>query len=195
VDIANLAADNRDKICALDLAGDEARFPGATHADAFTLARKAGLRCTVHAGEAAGAESVREALELLGANRIGHGVRADESSEVVEILHRRGIPLEMCPCSNVQTRAVASLSNHPIDRLLRSGVRVTVSTDARTVSDTTVTSEFEHLAKAFAWGPQQFWICQRHAAAAAFTSAEIRAELLHKLTSFQSLESAGAGQN
>jgi adenosine deaminase len=195
LEIAKLAADNRDKICALDLAGDEARFPGAMHADAFRLAHKAGLRCTVHAGEASGAESVREALELLGAERVGHGARAEESSEIVSFLQRRGIPLEMCPCSNVQTRAVASLTSHPIDRLFRRGVRVTVSTDARTVSDTTVTSEFEHLAKVFGWGPREFWICQRHAAEAAFTSAEIRAELLHELTSFQAVGSAGAVQN
>src|SRR5579862_3463895 len=84
LEIAKLAANNRDKVSALDLAGDEARYIGAPHAAAFDLAKHEGLRRTVHAGEAAGDESIREALELLGAERIGHGVRITESTELQE---------------------------------------------------------------------------------------------------------------
>ena len=174
MEIARLALANRDKVCGLDLAGDEARFSGAAHAEAFALAKREGLRRTVHAGEAAGAESIREALDLLGAERIGHGVRIEESPEVEEIARTAAVTLEMCPLSNVQTRAATSLTNHPIERLLRKGLRVTVSTDARTVSATSVSAEFDRLAKTFRWGPDEFWRCQHYAADAAFVSPQAR---------------------
>jgi adenosine deaminase len=169
-------------VCALDLAGDEARFSGAAHAEAFALARAEGLRRTVHAGEAAGAESIAEALVVLGAERIGHGVRIEESSEVEQTVKETGVTLEMCPLSNVQTRAATSLASHPIDRLLRRGLRVTVSTDARTVSPTTVSAEFDRLASTFGWSEPEFWRCQRYAVEAAFVSQQMRAELASKLS-------------
>jgi adenosine deaminase len=181
VEIAKLALANRDKVCALDLAGDEARFSGAAHAEAFALARAEGLRRTVHAGEAAGAESIREALDVLGAERIGHGVRIEESAEVEEAVKNATVTLEMCPLSNVQTRATSSLAKHPIDRLLRNGVRVTVSTDARTVSRTTVSAEFDRLAQTFGWGADEFSRCQHYAADAAFVSPQERLALAKKL--------------
>ncbi len=180
--IARLAIANANVVCGLDLAGDEARYPGAPHRAAFDLARSTGLRRTVHAGEASGAESVREAIELLGAERIGHGVRIEESPELVEYVREREITLEMCPLSNYQTRAVLSLARHPIDGLLRKNVRVTVSTDARTVSQTTVTSEFERLEKLFGWGLDEFSRCQKNAANGAFISSTERSALLARLT-------------
>jgi adenosine deaminase len=180
--IAKLAVNNRDKVCALDLAGDEARHIGAPHAEAFALAKREGLRRTVHAGEAAGAESIREAIDLLGAERIGHGVRIDESSELRERAKAARLPLEMCPLSNVQTRAANSLTEHPIDRLFRKGLHVTVNTDCRTVSLTTLTKEFERLENAFHWGAEEFHRCQLNSAEAAFVSDEVRADLLSRLT-------------
>jgi adenosine deaminase len=179
--VAKLAINNRDKVCALDLAGDEARFGGAAHAAAFQLARDAGLPRTVHAGEAAGAESAVEALDLLHAQRIGHGVRVDSDPQLVTRIRGEAIPLEMCPISNVKTRAVASVKAHPIDRLLRSGVRVTVSTDGRTVCGNTITSEFEQLARDWGWGMSEFWTCQKNAAEAAFVSSDLRRELLARV--------------
>jgi adenosine deaminase len=166
--VARLAADNRDKVCALDLAGDEARYGGVPHRPAFDLAQEAGLRRTVHAGEAAGGRSVWEALQSLAAERIGHGVRVEEESGLLEEIRRRGVALEMCPRSNVQTRAVPGFHRHPIHRLLKQGVKVTVSTDGRTLSDSTVSGEFQRLAQQFGWGRQEFWQCQVHAAQAAF---------------------------
>jgi adenosine deaminase len=186
LEIAKLALANRDKVCALDLAGDEARYSGQPHVAGFALARKEGLRRTVHAGEAAGADSVREALELLGAERIGHGVRVTESREVEQTVRRSAIALEMCPLSNVQTRAAVSLAEHPIDGLLRRGLRVTVSTDARTVSDTSVSAEFGRLAQTFGWGLAEFWQCQQHAADAAFASPAVRAQLTERLAAARS---------
>jgi adenosine deaminase len=181
LEIAKLAVNNRDKVCALDLAGDEARYIGAPHAEAFALAKREGLRRTVHAGEAAGAESIREAIDLLGAERIGHGVRVDESSELQERAKAARLPLEMCPLSNVQTRAANSLPEHPIDRLFRKGLHVTVNTDCRTVSLTTLTKEFERLENTFHWGVGEFHQCQRNSAEAAFVSDEVRAGLLRRL--------------
>jgi adenosine deaminase len=179
--IATFAADNPGKVCALDLAGDEARYDGHAHTEAFQLAREAGLRRTVHAGEAANANSVWQALTALSAERIGHGPRAVEQPTLVDELKSRSIALEMCPRSNVQTRAVSSLDRHPINGLLKQGVKVTVSTDCRTVSNTTVTSEFELLMSQFGWGLNEFWQCQLNAAEAAFVSDELRSELLSRL--------------
>jgi adenosine deaminase len=180
--IAELAIANRDRVCALDLAGDEARFPGAPHAPAFERVRAAGLHRTIHAGEAAGSESVREALDVLAAERIGHGVRIEEDPALVDEVRRRAIALEMCPTSNVQTRAVGSLEAHPIDRLRQRGLRVTVSTDGRTVSATSVTEEFRRLAAHKAWTAAEFWLCQRNAAEAAFVSPPLREDLLRRLS-------------
>ncbi len=194
LEVAELAADNRDKVCALDLAGDELRYLGAPHAPAFRLAEEAGLHRTVHAGEAAGSASVWEALTELAAERIGHGCRSEQDPALLEHLRARQIALEMCPLSNVQTRAVHSFPVHPVDRLLRQGLRVTVSTDGRTVSETSVTAEFERLRRNFGWGAREFFRCQRNAAAAAFVSHEIRRELLEKIRAAElaTTEAAGA---
>jgi adenosine deaminase len=181
--VARLAANNMDKVCALDLAGDELRFGAANHRAAFGLAEQAGLHRTVHAGEAAGEASVREALDLLHAERLGHGVRVEEPPQLLQELRQRGTPLEMCPRSNVQTRAVASLAEHPGPRLLRQGLRVTLSTDARTTSDSSVTQEFEAMQRFHGWGLAEFWTCQRNAAEAAFVNESIRSELRASLTS------------
>jgi adenosine deaminase len=182
LEIAKLAVNNRDKVCALDLAGDEARYIGAPHAEAFALAKREGLRRTVHAGEAAGAESIREAIDLLGAERIGHGVRITESAELQVQAKAARLPLEMCPLSNVQTRATNSLPEHPIDRLFRKGLHVTVNTDCRTVSYTTLTREFERLQSTFRWGPAEFHQCQLNSAEAAFVTDEARADLMRRLS-------------
>jgi len=180
--VARLASENADKVCALDLAGDEGGHPdAAAHAAAFRLARDAGLHRTAHAGENAGAASVRQALDLLGAERIGHGVRVEEDPRLVDRVAAEQIALDMCPRSNIQTRAVPSLEAHPIDRLLRRGVNVTVSTDGRTTSDTSVTAEFDRLAAKFGWGRSEFSMCQRNAARAAFAPASVREALLARL--------------
>jgi adenosine deaminase len=180
--VARLAAANTGIVCALDLAGDEKGFPAAApHAPAFRLARDAGLRLTAHAGENAGAGSVREVLELLGAERIGHGVRIEEDPALVEDVRRRRVALDMCPRSNVQTRAVQSLASHPAERLLRRGLRVTISTDGRTTSGTTLTEEFDRLRSQFGWGLAEFTACQRNAVEAAFVAPPARDALLARL--------------
>lgn len=174
----------RDETCVvgLDLAGDEARYLGAPHRTAFDLALDAGLPRTVHAGEAAGPDSVREALDVLGAMRIGHGVRAAHDPELLERIRRERIVLEMCPTSNIQTRAVDTLEAHAIDVCYDAGVRVTVSTDARTISDTSVTDEYMKLADMFEWGQQHLRATTQYALDAGFMEAGARKYLLQKVS-------------
>jgi adenosine deaminase len=181
LDVVKLALANRDKVCAVDLAGDEARYSGLTHAPAFKLASNAGLHVTIHAGEAAGPTSVREAFDNLFAERIGHGVRIEHDARLVEDVRARAIPLEMCPKSNVQTRAASSLATHPVSRLLRDGVRVTVNTDCRTTSDTSISAEFDLLQRVHGWDLPEFWQCQRNAAEAVFAPESTRADLLRRI--------------
>jgi len=180
-EIAKLAADNQDQVCGLDLAGDEFRFPGNPHVDAFRLAERAGLRRTVHAGEAAGSDRIQEAIDVLHAERIGHGVRVVENPRLMSLLKDKAIALEVCPQSNVQTRAVDSLKAHPIDNLLKRGLRVTVNTDGRTLSATSCTQEFQNLFRHKGWTLDEFWQCQHHAVSAAFVSSDIRRSLEARL--------------
>lgn len=165
------------KVVGLDLAADEAEHSGFPHRTAFRLARGVGLPRTVHAGEAAGAESIREAIEELGAQRLGHGVHLKEDPSLFAPLRARHIALEMCPTSNVQTRAVNSLAEHPIDLYLRLGLPVTVNTDGRTTSNTTLTQEYGKLVKQFGWGLSQIQHTVLTAAKSAFTSEEEKQEL------------------
>jgi adenosine deaminase len=142
-EIADLAvAHLRDGVVGLDLTGDEIGYSADRFADVFRRARQQGLNVTVHAGEAGGADNVRQAIEQLGAQRIGHGIRAIENSQVVHLIQERGIVLEVCPTSNLQTGAVRQFGQHPLMDLLALGLPVTINTDDPSVSDTTLTDEY-----------------------------------------------------
>ncbi|MGO4544044.1 adenosine deaminase [Paenibacillus sp. 2TAB23] len=132
-------------VVAVDLAGDEASFPAELFLQLFADARQLGLPVTIHAGEAAGAENVKVAVTGLGALRIGHGVRMLEDPSVVALVKERQIPLEMCPLSNMQTKAVTGWAAYPLRQYLEQGIVVTVNTDNMTVSDTTLQKEYERL--------------------------------------------------
>ena len=134
-------------VVAIDLAGSESLYPTHKFAEEFALVREAGIPLIVHAGEAAGAESVRAAVEA-GAVRIGHGVRSLEDPEVVQLLVERKVMLELCPTSNLQTGIFPSYEAYPIRKLMDAGVRVCVNTDNMTVSDTTLAKEWQHLIEA-----------------------------------------------
>ena len=134
-------------VVGFDLAGDEARYPASPHRAAFDAARAAGLHLTCHAGEAGEPSSVEEALDL-GVERIAHGVIGARDPRIVERLRREGIVLDMCPTANWKCKAVQALSEHPLPRLVRAGVPCTISTDSRTVADTTLTHEFELMSEA-----------------------------------------------
>jgi adenosine deaminase len=134
-------------VVGFDLAGPEAAWPAPPHAIAFVAARDAGLALTAHAGEVAGAHRVREVLDL-GVRRVAHGVTAIEDSALLDLLRARDITLDLCPTSNVQAGVVASLDAHPLAALHRAGVSVTISTDDRTVTSTSLSAELAQTADA-----------------------------------------------
>jgi len=131
-----------DGVVGFDLTGQAEKYPAGPFTRLFKMARAAGLNITVHAGEATGPETVAEAITALGAQRIGHGIRAVEDSLVCQMLRKEGITLEVCPTSNIQTGAVMSFWRHPLRDLYHMGVPVTVNTDNTSVSDTTLTDEY-----------------------------------------------------
>jgi adenosine deaminase len=136
----SVAYKNRGVI-GFDLAGAEASFPAKDHKDAFQLILKNNVNCTAHAGEAFGPESISQAIHYLGAHRIGHGTRLREDGDLLNYVNDHRIPLEVCPTSNVQTGAVSSLDAHPLKFYFDYGLRVTINTDNRLITDTTVTKE------------------------------------------------------
>jgi adenosine deaminase len=141
--IAGIAMDRHEAgVVGIDLAGDERNFPARPYAPVFRAAKAAGLGVTIHAGEGAGAESVREAIEVLGADRLGHGIRAIENSQVARAVRERGVVLEVCLTSNLQTGVVHSLMQHPLRDLLFLQLQVTLNTDDPSVSDTTLSDEY-----------------------------------------------------
>lgn len=120
---------HRERLVGFDLADEESRWPPDMFVEALAPLREAGLPLTAHYGEAAGPEYPRQAIEALGVRRLGHGVSVAQDPEVVRLAVERDVTLEMCPTSNVRTRAVAGIREHPLPALLRKGVRVTVNTD------------------------------------------------------------------
>lgn len=154
-------------VVAADLAGAEGLYPTRDFGEEFALARRLGVPFTIHAGEADGPESIWKALEF-GAVRIGHGVRAVEDEALMRELAQRGIPLEMCPTSNLQTRAVKSLTDYPLRNFLDRGIRVTVNSDNMTVSDTWAGKEFALLSREYGLTEEEAVKLLKNAKEAAF---------------------------
>jgi adenosine deaminase len=129
-------------VVGFDLAGFEDKYPAKDHSEAFYLIRKNNINCTVHAGEAYGPDSIKQALHNLNTHRIGHGTRLKEDGDLLNYVNDHRIPLEICLTSNVQTGAVRSLEEHPLRLYYDRGLRVTLNTDNRLMSDTTLTKEY-----------------------------------------------------
>lgn len=143
-EIARLAVDWRGHgVVGFDLAGSERGHPASAHAEAFHLARAHGLCCTCHAGEGAGAESVREALRVCCADRIGHGTHLLDDEALADFVQDHNVALEVCLTSNVQTGAAASIETHPLRTFYNRGMNVVLNTDNRLMSGTTLTDEYE----------------------------------------------------
>jgi adenosine deaminase len=191
--IAELAIRFRDAgVVGFDIAGAEAGYPPSRHLDAFEYMRANNARFTIHAGEAFGLPSIHEAIAFCGADRLGHGVRIiDDIEELPDGTARLGplaalvrdkrIPLELCPSSNVQTGAVAAIADHPFDLLARLRFRVTVNTDNRLMSDTSMTKEFVQLAQAFDWGLEDFEWLTLNAMKSAFAPFPERLRIINGL--------------
>jgi adenosine deaminase len=142
-------------VLAFDLAGQERDYPAKAHRAAFQLILKHNINSTVHGGEAFGAQSIAQALHYCGAHRIGHGTRLKEDPDLMRYVRDHRVPLEMCLSSNLQTRAVRSLEEHPCGDYFRQGLRVTLNTDNRLMSATTASEEIALAAKAFRFSPYE----------------------------------------
>jgi adenosine deaminase len=140
--MAELAVAYKNRgVVGFDLAGAEADYPAKTHRAAFDLVRSNNVNCTIHAGEAYGPESIAQAIHICGAHRIGHGCRLGENGDLLRYVNDHRIPLECCPSSNVQTGAVKNMRMHPLKRYFDLGLRVTINTDNRLITDTSVSKE------------------------------------------------------
>lgn len=128
-------------VVGFDLAGAEYNFPAKDHKPAFQLILDNNVNCTAHAGEAYGPESIAQAIHFCGAHRIGHGTRLRENGDLLNYVNDHRIPLEVCLSSNIQTRAAESLATHPLPFYFNYGLRVTINTDNRLMTDTTVSKE------------------------------------------------------
>jgi adenosine deaminase len=167
----------REHLVALDLAGDEANWPGELFVKHFQKARDAGWQITVHAGEAAGPESIWQALRELGASRIGHGVTAAQDPALMDYLAEHGIGIETNLTSNVQTRTVPDYASHPAREFLERGILVTLNTDDPGISGIDLRYEYEIAAPRAGLTPEQIRQAQRNALAVAFLSSAEREAL------------------
>ena len=142
LEMAELAVAYKGRgVVGYDLAGAEYDNPAKRHKAAFQLVRDNNINCTIHAGEAYGPESIAQALHVCGAHRIGHGCRLREDGDLLHYINDHRIPLEGCPSSNVQTGAVGDIGRHPLKLYFNLGLRVTINTDNRLITDTTVSRE------------------------------------------------------
>jgi adenosine deaminase len=168
---------HHEAIVALDLAGDEAHWPGELFLDHFRRGRDVGWRITVHAGEAAGPKSIWQAIIELGAERIGHGLSAAKDPLLLDYLAQRGVGLEMSLTSNVQTSSVRDYASHPLRGYLERGIRATINTDDPAISAITLEHELEVAAPAAGLTPELIHQAQENAVALAFLSDDEKAVL------------------
>ncbi|HID8218897.1 TPA: adenosine deaminase [Serratia marcescens] len=164
-------------VVALDLAADEARYPLDNHICAFDYVRDHGGNCIAHAGEALGFGSVNETLDKLKVSRIGHGVRSIDDRTTLERLLQHGIHLEVCLGCNIVCNVYPSFAEHPVNRLFREGISLSINTDARTVADTSLKKEYTRLNKTFGWGLDEFMTCNLNAISASFASSQLKKHL------------------
>lgn len=167
-------------VVGVDLAGDEHHYPPELHKEAFDLAKALGYRITIHAGETGLAENVIKSIELLHAERIGHGLYIKDDKAAYALVMSTETCLEMCPTSNLNTKAVTQMSDHPLPRFLKEGIRATFNTDNRTVSNTNLTHEIALTAPHLDDFEALYRLAYHHALEASFAPEPIK-EKLRKL--------------
>jgi adenosine deaminase len=191
-EIAELVVANRDRgVCGFDIAGAEAGYPPTRHLNAFEYLQRENAHFTIHAGEAFGLPSIWQAIQWCGAERLGHGVRIVDDITVengratlgrlAAYVRDRRLPLEMCPSSNLQTAAAASLSEHPIGLLTRLRFRVTVNTDNRLMSGTSMSREMRLLNETFGWDLDEMRWMTVNAMKSAFLPFNQRLDLIERV--------------
>jgi aminodeoxyfutalosine deaminase len=170
-------------VVAFGIGGDEARGPAQLFPDVYRSAREAGLHVTAHAGETCGPESIQQAVELLGAERIGHGLAAERDPNVMALLRERRIPVEVCLSSNVSTGVLARVADHPLAKFLAEGLLVTLNTDDPAMFGTNLVREFEIAAINFSLSRTQLVGLLLNAARAAFLPEEEKRKLVEEIES------------
>lgn len=171
-------------VCGIDLAGDESRYACREYAPIFARAKEAKIPVTIHAGEAAGPASIFDALDLFGARRIGHGIRAVEDAALIERLAREKIALEVCLTSNLQTGNAASYEEHPFEKLRAAGVAVTINTDDPSVSGIDLSHEWAKAISVYALPASAQREILLNSVNAAFCSESLRTELRGQIENF-----------
>ena len=172
---------NGTKVVGFDIAADEAGFPITNHIKAFKFAKENAINCTAHAGEAKGPASVWETLQNFYPSRIGHGVRSAEDLNLLAFLKKENIHLEVCPTSNIQTNVYDKMEDHTVDEIYNSGVSMSINTDARTISNVTLTDEYKTLERVFNWNKTHFLKCNLEAIEHSFISRDKKEKLKAKL--------------
>ena len=163
-------------VCAADLAGAESLYPMSEFMELFKKTKALGMPFTLHAGECGNVQNILDSVEA-GAGRIGHGIAMRGHADVQKELQKKGIGIEMCPISNLQTKAVAGPEEYPIREFLDGGLKVTVNTDNRTVSDTTMTKELEFIQKTYGIRDDEILCLMKNAADVAFATDSVKDKL------------------
>ncbi|MEW6405258.1 MAG: adenosine deaminase [Chloroflexota bacterium] len=180
--VAWLAAEHiKDGLVGMDLAGNEAEFSGMPFAGLFKEVREQGLHITIHAGEWGPAQNVRQAIEELSAERIGHGVRVAEDEDIMTLACERGVAFEVCVTSNYQSGVVKSLDEHPLPHMIEAGLNVTVNTDDPSVSRITLAHEYQRVCENLNVSLNILKQCVIHAAQAAFLPEAEKKKLINGL--------------
>ena len=182
--LADLAVRYKNRgVVGFDLAGAEENFPAKEHREAFYLIRNNNINATIHAGEAFGPSSIHQAIHQCGANRIGHGTRLKEDKDLMSYVNDHRITLEICLTSNWQTKSVRSLKYHPMNTYYQQGIRVTLNTDNRLISDTTLTKEFMLANTLFQFSLIDFREITIIAMKSAFMKHNDRIKMIHSIAS------------
>ncbi|MGN0332137.1 MAG: adenosine deaminase [Lachnospiraceae bacterium] len=168
-------------VCATDLAGAEAQYPMSEFMKLFQKTKKLGMPFTIHAGECGNVQNIIDAIQV-GAGRIGHGIAMRGNSAVQKMVREAHIGIEMCPISNLQTKAVGSVAEYPIREFLDAGVLITVNTDNRTVSNSSMTKELEFIQKMYGVSDNEILILMRNAIDAAFAEDSVKNRLYRKMS-------------
>lgn len=161
-------------IVGFDIASDEAGFPIDNHIKAFQFAKENNIKCTAHAGEAKGPESVWETLENFQPTRIGHGVRSAEDEKLLTYLKEKQIHLEVCPTSNIQVNVFDKIENHTADKIYDFGISMSINTDTRTISNVTLTEEYNLMHQIFNWNQHHIKKCNLEAIKHSFATDDIK---------------------
>lgn len=168
-------------VCAADLAGAEAQYPMTEFMELFRRTKKLGMPFTIHAGECGNAQNIVDAVRA-GAGRIGHGIAMRGDPAIQKLVQESQVGVEMCPISNLQTKAVKNPAEYPIKEFLEAGISVTVNTDNRTVSNTSLTKELEFIQKRYGITDDEIRLMMRNAVKTAFTDDDMKNRLYRKIT-------------